>query len=69
MKALLEPKIENLQFELGENLGQHTKVKFYRESNDDYLEALKRCLHPEMGHRSLVYSQKLINSKFRLGKS
>ena len=39
-------------------------VKFHRQSNGDCLEALKRCLDPKMGHRSLVYGQKSINSKF-----
>ena len=58
------PKFKNLQFELGEKLGHRTEVKFYGKSNGDSLDALKRCLDPEMGHRSLVYGQKSINSKF-----
>ena len=36
-------------------------AKFYGESNGDSHEALKRCLDPEMGHKSLVYGQKSIN--------
>ena len=70
LKALLEPKYQkNLKFELGEKLEHRFMVKFHRQSNGDCLEALKRCLDPKMGHRSLVYGQKSINSKFRLGKS
>ena len=58
------PKFKNLQFELREKLGHHTVVKFNGKSYGDSLEAVKRCLDPEMDHRSLVYGQKPINSKF-----
>ena len=53
-----------LNFSLREKLDYHFKVKFHGESNGDSLEALKRCLDPEMGDRSLVYGQKSISSKF-----
>ena len=60
---------KNLKFELGEQLDHRYSVKFHGSSNGDSLEALKRCSDPEMGHRSLVYGQKSINSKFWQGKS
>ena len=59
------PKYQkNLQFELGEKLDHRYAVKCHGELNGDSLEALKRCLDPEMGHRSLVHGQKSTNSKF-----
>ena len=61
-------KFKNLKFELGEKLDHLYEVKFHGESNGDSLEALKRYIDPKIGHRSLVYGQTSINSKFRLGK-
>ena len=41
------PKIEILNFELGEKLDGHFCVKFYGKSNGDSLEAQKPCLSPK----------------------
>ena len=68
---MLRPEMghKNLNFDLGEKLYHSCTVKFHGKSNGDSLESVRRCLDPEMGHRSLVYGQKSINSKFWQGKS
>ena len=54
-KGLIGAKnFEILKFELGEKLDHHFRVKFHGESNGDSLDALKRCLDPEMGHKGLI---------------
>ena len=63
---IIGPKNQKFSIELGEKLGHQFKVKFHGELNGNSLDALKRCSDPEMGHRSLVYGQKLIESKFCL---
>ena len=42
--------------------------KFHGKSNGHSIEALKRCLDPEMGHKSLIWGQKSPNIKFKLRK-
>ena len=61
-------KLEILKFELGEKLDRHFKAKFHGESNGDSLDALKRCLDPELGHQSLIWDQESPNLKFNLRK-
>ena len=62
-------KIENLKFELGENLDLHFKVKFHGESNGGSLDALKRCLNPEIGLEGLIGAKKCKIWNLSLGKS
>ena len=44
------PEIEYLKSELGEKLDHQIKVKLHGKSNGDGLDAVKRCLDPEMDH-------------------
>ena len=56
------PMIE--KFVLGENVEHHRKGKFRGESNGDRIDALKRCLDPEMAHNDLMWGQSSKNLKF-----
>ena len=50
---------KNLKHELGEQSDHHCKEKFHGESIDESLEALKRCLDPEMAQKALDGAKKL----------
>ena len=50
----MEPKIEKLKFELGEKEDHHFQETFHGKSNSDSLDALKRFLDPEIGHKGLI---------------
>ena len=50
-------KLKNLKFDPREKLDHHFKVKFHSESNSDSLNALKRCLDPEMDHEGPIWDQ------------
>ena len=58
------PKFKNLQFELGEKLGHHAVVKFNGKSNGDSLDALKRCLDPEIGYKGQIGTR--ISKRFKI---
>ena len=60
-------KNEILKFELGEKLGHQLKVEFHEESNGDSRDALKQCLNPEVGRKSLL-ELNMENLKFELGE-
>ena len=45
---------KTLKYELEEKIDHHFKVKFHGESNDGSLDALARCLDPEMAHKDLI---------------
>ena len=52
------PKIEILNFELGEKLDDHFCVKFYGKSNGDCLEAQKPSSGPKKAHLGWLLAQK-----------
>ena len=54
-------KSQNLKFKPRKKLYRHFGVKSHGKSIGDSLEALKRCLDPEMGHKSLMWAK---NRKF-----
>ena len=58
---------KNSKFELGEKLDHYSWVKFHCESNGDSFDTLKRCLDPEMGHKSHFqgHGQKLMISAWK----
>ena len=52
------PKTKNLRFQSGKNLSQHFGAKFFIiKSDDDSIEAQKRCFDPETAHRSVIYGE------------